>query len=48
MHLLFIGVAEDDDLAITERPQGSVVELTKESLGELKVAIGSSNDILLI
>jgi hypothetical protein len=48
VYLLFIGVAKDDDLAVTGWPQDSTVELTKGSLGKLKVMRSSSDEILLI
>jgi hypothetical protein len=48
MHLIFIGVAGDDDLAVVGWPQDSAIEFTKESLGELKVTRSSSDEILLI
>jgi hypothetical protein len=48
VHLLFIGVTEDDDLVVIGRPQGSVIELAKKPLGELKVPRSSSAKILLI
>jgi hypothetical protein len=47
-HLLFIRVAEDDDLAIAERPKDNAVELAKEHLGEFKVTRSSNDKILLI
>jgi hypothetical protein len=34
---LFIGVTEDDDLAVAEWPQEITVELTEEALSELEV-----------
>jgi hypothetical protein len=33
-HLLYVGVTEDDDLAVAGRPQDRAVELAKESLDE--------------
>jgi hypothetical protein len=35
--LFFIGVAKDDDVAITKRPKKPAVEVTEESLGELLI-----------
>jgi hypothetical protein len=41
-------VTEDDDLVVARWPQDSSVELANESLGELKVMRGTSDEILLI
>jgi hypothetical protein len=49
MHLFFfIGVAEDDDLAITGRPKDVTVEVAKESSGELLISRDISDEISLI
>jgi hypothetical protein len=49
MHLFFfIGVAEDDDLAIAERPKDVTVEVAKESSSELLISRDISDEISLI
>jgi hypothetical protein len=48
MHLLFVGVAEDDDLAVVVQPQDNTIEFVKEPLGKLKVMRSSSDEILPI
>jgi hypothetical protein len=46
--LFFIGVIEDDDLAVTRRPEDVVVEVTKKFLGKLRVARSVSDEVFLI
>jgi hypothetical protein len=44
----FVEVAEDDGLAVAERPQEIMVELAEETLGELEVTSGVMDRISLI
>jgi hypothetical protein len=44
----FIGVTEDDDLAIDGQPKEPTVEVTEESLGKLCILWGVKNEIFLI
>jgi hypothetical protein len=50
MRLLFFlgGVAEDDDLAIAERPLEITVEIGEETLGKLEVTSGIMDGLFLI
>jgi hypothetical protein len=46
--LFFIGVIENDDLAITRRHEDVVVEVTKKFPGELRVARSANDEVFLI
>jgi hypothetical protein len=46
--LFFIGVIEDNDLAITRWPEDVAVEVTKKFLGELRVTRSVSDEVFLI
>jgi hypothetical protein len=46
--LFFIGVAEDDDIAVTRRPKKLVVEFIEEPSGELLVPRDIGEDFLFI
>jgi hypothetical protein len=46
--LFFIGVVEDDHLAIIGRPEDVVVEVTEQLSGEVLVPRGISNEIFFI
>jgi hypothetical protein len=50
VHLLFffVGVAEDDDLAVIERLKEPVVEVAEESPGKLCIPRGIRDEIFLI
>jgi hypothetical protein len=49
MHILFfIGVAKDDDVAVTRRPKKPAVEVAEESLGELLILRGVREVIFLL
>jgi hypothetical protein len=43
-----IGIVEDDDLAITRRPEDVAVEIAKKLFGEFRVARSINNEVFLI
>jgi hypothetical protein len=47
-HLFFIGVTEDDDLAVARRPKDVTADVTEKLFGELLISRGVTDETFLI